>query len=246
MPIREQNIVQAPEILRRLTTRLGIKQHSITPTLQPSIQPVVVLDDARDAQYNRAVRTYAQSVTQPLGDGLGHPFIFRWENISGSGIVSRLRYVEINALIDLAAVGSPSAPSYVSLGDRYTAGGTTYTAVLAAASRAQNLAEGNHLTTALPPGAISRRAKTAFILGSTAGGITNPSTYVWSGQPLPPGGPFPATGLVRWDWRQDFGEYGPVFGEGLGIDVVVSTNDMPAGWGSVSLIWQEEPSTTEH
>ena len=39
------NVVQAPELLRRLTQRLGMRQAHVAPTLNEGIQAVVILDD---------------------------------------------------------------------------------------------------------------------------------------------------------------------------------------------------------
>lgn len=45
----EFNLIQAPELIRRLTKRLGLRQPHITPSLNEGVQAVVILDDVRDA-----------------------------------------------------------------------------------------------------------------------------------------------------------------------------------------------------
>lgn len=44
-PSPEPNIIQRPELLRRLSTRLGIRQAHVAPALNEGVQPVVILDD---------------------------------------------------------------------------------------------------------------------------------------------------------------------------------------------------------
>lgn len=44
----EHNIIQAPEIIRRLTKTLGMRQPHVTPTLAETIQPVVIVANTEE------------------------------------------------------------------------------------------------------------------------------------------------------------------------------------------------------
>lgn len=48
MPRPEHNLIQAPELVRRLFRRLGVRQSHIAPTLNEGVQAVVVLEDLTD------------------------------------------------------------------------------------------------------------------------------------------------------------------------------------------------------
>lgn len=47
-PAPEPNVVQAPEISRQLQQRMGIRGAHFAPTLEPTIQPVVVVETLRE------------------------------------------------------------------------------------------------------------------------------------------------------------------------------------------------------
>lgn len=87
----EYNLIQAPELVRRLQRRLGIRQAHISPTLNEGVQTVVVMDDL----------TNQKSETQrfALGRGVGNDSaggnlstVGLW-NAAGSG--KRVRVISI-------------------------------------------------------------------------------------------------------------------------------------------------------
>ena len=220
--------VQAPELLRRLTTRLGMKlQHS--PELAETIQPVIILDDIQHAKESQGLRTFYRSQAfVTLGDGAGHTTIMRLDNPPGSGVIVRLRDVYIEAAATAAIM---PAQSYAALDSPYAAAGTTYGPVV----HSPNMLAGG----------LSKpqdKSKAGFSVSVNApNGITAGSPF-WLGF-VGNGGFLAADGRVYWRWYGDYGDYGPQFQEGVGVDVVVSNLTDPGGSANVGFIWQEEPTT---
>lgn len=68
---REYNLIQAPEMLRRLRRFVGIRQQSQAPTLAENVVPVIVVQDLSrqpDVQENRK---WAFGSTRATGPGFG-------------------------------------------------------------------------------------------------------------------------------------------------------------------------------
>src|SRR6266481_5842162 len=54
----EYKIIQAPEIIRRLTRVLGLKQMHVSPALNEGVQPVVLLADVSKQPTSGTLGTY--------------------------------------------------------------------------------------------------------------------------------------------------------------------------------------------
>lgn len=74
----DYNVVNAPEMLRTLQQRLGIKQAHIAPTLAEHISPVVIVEDItatskRERWYYIGLDTVASAATAPIQSMLYNP-----------------------------------------------------------------------------------------------------------------------------------------------------------------------------
>lgn len=90
-PAPEQGVIQAPEITRQLQQRLGVRGMHVTPTLEPTVQPVVVVEDLRTVAPLLQVPYAAWA--RVVGDGLiAFQFITLF-NLAGSQRRMRVRKV---------------------------------------------------------------------------------------------------------------------------------------------------------
>lgn len=85
----EHNLIQAPEILLRLSKFLGLRQPHITPALGEVVQPVVVIGDVSKEEHGafEAIRFFAQNITALVGDDNVATLI---ANPAGSGVRAQL------------------------------------------------------------------------------------------------------------------------------------------------------------
>jgi hypothetical protein len=92
-PAPEPNTIQAPEIFRQLQQRLGIRGMHITPTLESTVMPVVVVEDIRQTSAVLQVpyAAWARVVVQDLGQTQVSLF-----NIAGSKRRMRIQQVFID------------------------------------------------------------------------------------------------------------------------------------------------------
>jgi hypothetical protein len=96
----EYNLIQRPDLLRRLTQRLGIRQMHVAPALSEGVQTVVVLEDlTRQAD---ALIPFAIGMGT-IVFGAGQPAVHLF-NIPGSGI--RVKVEQAIVTVGLAAVAS--------------------------------------------------------------------------------------------------------------------------------------------
>ena len=84
----EYNLIQHPELIRRLTTLLGLRQPHITPTLDENVGAVIVLADLQREPEFLPRRFSANGGTDGDSATLGGGF--RLENPAGSGIVAKV------------------------------------------------------------------------------------------------------------------------------------------------------------
>lgn len=117
----EHNLIQAPELIRRLTKRLGLRQPHIAPTLNEGVQSVVVLDDLRDTPEPTVTEFIgAISGTSDLNTGPVVGIL----NPVGSGILVRL-------LRALWSSNDYTGPSWLTMGALQ---GVEYTSIIMTAS----------------------------------------------------------------------------------------------------------------
>src|SRR5438046_2048251 len=91
----EHNLIQAPELIRRLSRRLGLRQAHITPTLGEVVTPVVIMDDIRASKDARPkVFTGASDLA---GDGISKGPAFALWNPEHSGVTVRIRKIKFTA-----------------------------------------------------------------------------------------------------------------------------------------------------
>lgn len=87
----EHNLIQAPELLRRLYLRLGLRQAHIAPTLNEGVQPVVILDDVRESPQARDNRYSIGEIVN--GDITPSGPAFQFFNQLGSGVIARIHRI---------------------------------------------------------------------------------------------------------------------------------------------------------
>jgi hypothetical protein len=92
--VAEHNLIQAPEILKRLADRFGMKQAHILPTLNEGVQAVVILDDVTIRQKPGQQRL-AFCATGTTGDALTLATAVGIENPVGSGKVVIIEQVSV-------------------------------------------------------------------------------------------------------------------------------------------------------
>jgi hypothetical protein len=106
----EHNLIQAPELLRRLYQRLGLRQAHIAPTLAQDVQAVVLIDDLRDPGVSR-LKHYGGAV-QAVTDAVNRPGCVIL-NPTGSGVLARLIELQVNHNENEAVTQQPSVAAYL-------------------------------------------------------------------------------------------------------------------------------------
>jgi len=111
----EYNLVQAPELIRRMARRLGIRQQHITPTLNEGVQAIVLLDDM--TQQQSETQLYAMGT----GDGTAPDGVSLFSSVGlfnplGSGIKARVTNIRAgyistlnSAILGQLCLGRPAA-----------------------------------------------------------------------------------------------------------------------------------------
>lgn len=98
---KEYNVIQRPELLRRLQKHLGIRQQHIAPGLNEGVQAVVVVDDlsqhTQGEPLRRSVRGYAQQESDA-----GFPVFLIWSPLANN-MVARLHKCYIQHIAGSAA-----------------------------------------------------------------------------------------------------------------------------------------------
>lgn len=61
----EHNLIQSPEIVRRLTSRFKLRQGHVAPVLNEGVQPIVIVDDLREAKEFAPLHTFSGTVLAP-------------------------------------------------------------------------------------------------------------------------------------------------------------------------------------
>lgn len=249
MPPTGHNVIQNPELVRRLLTRLGIKQPSLTPTLSDTLQPVVILDDLREAPQNQGARHFYRSfafnldaqnngAATPSGVAAPAPapVEVRLEIPAGGAVTARLRHLEIILGIadaDINLLGE----AYLQLGGRYV--GTTYPPTFL---RALSMAKGD-----LTP--KQEQSQLVYGVGYSVQGVTAPQPSVWRGNPasayMGPRNAALAVPMTPWKWEEHWENFGPQFGPSVGVSIFASNVAMPNSTACVNVIWAEDPITTE-
>jgi hypothetical protein len=96
------NVIQAPELLRRLTLRLGLKQAHVTPTLNEGVQAVVLLDDLQNIVVPGSEHAFVHG--RDFASTLGHDFpMMQLKNPAGSAVLARLKKVVVACEMATAA-----------------------------------------------------------------------------------------------------------------------------------------------
>lgn len=92
----DYNVIQAPELLARLTRRLGLKQAHIASTLNEGVQAVVLLDDvSREEAGEGSLGFIAGTGSIAIGAGLGLSVGLR-PGIGGNATIkARLRRIHL-------------------------------------------------------------------------------------------------------------------------------------------------------
>ena len=108
----EYNLIQEPELLKRLGDGLGLRQAHITPALNEGLQAVVIAADFSKTATAPFPATYWGGIANGKAAPARGPMIGLW-NKSGSGVIARLRAVShvVNAsVIALATVNANYYP----------------------------------------------------------------------------------------------------------------------------------------
>ena len=101
----EHNLIQAPELLRRLASRLGMRQMHISPALTEGITPVIIVDDISEPGSGPAItrRTLLGQVTSVGNGSTTYGACFLW-NPAGGTRVCRVRRITVG--VTASVVGS--------------------------------------------------------------------------------------------------------------------------------------------
>lgn len=99
----EYNLIQNPELVRRLTALLGLRQAHIAPTLDENVTPVVLLADVQREPEFLPRRFSANGLCD--GDNVTLGGGFRLENPSTSGIVAKVTRITVSLFTSVIAGG---------------------------------------------------------------------------------------------------------------------------------------------
>lgn len=92
-PAPEHNVIQAPELVRRLQQFLGMRQSHVAPTLSDGVQPVIILGDVSG---RREIGGWVSMSGQTsLGNGALLFSTAELLNPSGSGVKMRVKQVSL-------------------------------------------------------------------------------------------------------------------------------------------------------
>lgn len=92
----EHNLIQAPELLSRLTQRLGLKQAHVAPALTEGVQAVILLDDLtrnQDANYH-----VCAVGTKGTGNGVTARAVNELMNPLGSGVIASVTRIVVSQI----------------------------------------------------------------------------------------------------------------------------------------------------
>lgn len=99
----EYNLIQSPELIRRLTKFLGLRQAHIVPTLDENVVASIILADISKEPEFLPRRFAAQG--QIDGDSTSLGFGFRLDNPVASGVVARVTRITATLFSTLVAGG---------------------------------------------------------------------------------------------------------------------------------------------
>lgn len=97
-PAPEHNIIQSPELLTRLSQRLGLRQAHITPALAEGVQAVVLLEDLT-ARTGQALPRFLASISPPGGLAAEKSTVIMINPVL-SGRIIRLKRIIVAATCD--------------------------------------------------------------------------------------------------------------------------------------------------
>lgn len=97
----EYNLIQAPDLLRRVARMLGLKQPHISPTLNEGVQPVIMVADV-SKEPSAIPRTYFAGGNL-VGDAINNAAAMMLVNPPGSDIVARVLYFSLGLIAAGAA-----------------------------------------------------------------------------------------------------------------------------------------------
>lgn len=103
----EHNLIQAPELLRRLARRLGLRQAHVSPTLNEGVQAVILVDDVTAQKSESLLYAWAFTAGSP-GDTLTKASTCALWNPPGSGRRARVLTYRGATQTGLAASGVQS------------------------------------------------------------------------------------------------------------------------------------------
>jgi hypothetical protein len=109
----EYNILQNPDLIRRLQRRTGIRQAHIAPALNEGVQTVIILDDLTQQRSDTIL--YATGVrSSGAGDGVSNPIVGLLNPV-GSHTIARVLFARGNTVsagspIALLLLGTPINP----------------------------------------------------------------------------------------------------------------------------------------
>ena len=102
----EYNLIQAPELLRRATLALGLRQMHVSPTLNEGLQGVIILADVSKDPSKETRRTLSTWLMQ--AGAAKTAMASRLINDPASGVVARIQRVWVNVVAGAAVQGSIS------------------------------------------------------------------------------------------------------------------------------------------
>lgn len=92
----EHNIIQAPEIIGRLTRALGIRQAHVLPTMSETVTPVVLIADVSQQPGGSTGYASFRGGTSQQAAGANVFVVAFLTNPAGSGVLARVRAIEVS------------------------------------------------------------------------------------------------------------------------------------------------------
>lgn len=133
-PETEHNIIQNPEILRRMQQGLGMRQAHVAPVLGEGLQPVVIVEDLTRARDQEAIRWVMSAQLTTTSDTVNaYRSTADFLNPIGSGVRLRIKWFMMEGIGITAAGNGPlvgvmfyTEPYDGARGGPITSGGITY------------------------------------------------------------------------------------------------------------------------
>ena len=211
----EQNLIQAPELIRRLTRLFGLVQAHVAPTLLEGVQAVAIIADVR-SEVGNIVPTYTKGGLVNGDAIVGGPALKLWNPVDSGVWIKPIRlYWGV-----VAGIGAQTTQQFR----------LETSAFLGELGNLDGAGQQQGLQMRYGTGSLARRSRGRVSIGGGAGA----SDIFWTWN-------IPLTqiqGMVL-EFKDDLDLFIPP-----GLNFVVTHDDADSFGGYVSIQWQEHPGAT--